>query len=278
MGHHLVQSLMTKIIFLDIDGTLLSFRTHRVPQSTIDAIHQARQQGIKVWIATGRPLPFVNNLEGMEFDGIMCVNGAQCQIQSTLQNAEGVRIIHSQPIPRADVERMIAEQHRSGLAIVYAGNERTILAAPKGVPSVVDVIFTYLDIKMPPMAQPEEALNFTVMQIIGFYTEADQKHIMGDILKGCSDTRWHPVFADCIAKGTSKATGIDHIIRHYGFDLSETMAFGDGGNDIEMLRHAGIGVAMGNANDEVKAAADIVTTSVDDDGVANIINKLVLQK
>ena len=56
------------------------------------------------------------------------------------------------------------------------------------------------------------------------------------------------------------------------------MAFGDGGNDIEMLRHAGIGVAMGNANDEVKAAADIVTTSVDDDGVANSINKLVLQK
>ncbi len=269
---------MTKIIFLDIDGTLLSFRTHRVPASTIEAIHQARQQGIKVWIATGRPLPFVNNLDGLEYDGIMCVNGARCQIQSPQQNPEDVTVIHSQPIPRADIERMVAEQHRSGLPIVYAGNEGAILAAPGGIPSIVNEVFSYLDIKMPPLVQPEEALNFTVMQIIGFYTEAEQEHIMGDILKGCSDTRWHPVFADCIAKGTSKATGIDRVIRHYGFDLSETMAFGDGGNDIEMLRHAGIGVAMGNASDEVKAAADIVTTSVDDNGVANIINKLVLQK
>ncbi|MBR1498785.1 MAG: Cof-type HAD-IIB family hydrolase [Bacteroidaceae bacterium] len=267
---------MTKIIFLDIDGTLLSFRTHRVPASTIEAVRRARQQGVKVWIATGRPLPFVSNLEGLEYDGIMCVNGAQCQIQSPQQTTQDVAVIHSQPIPRADVERMIAEQRRTGLPVVYAGNERAILTAPDGIPSAVDEIFTYLDIKCPPLFEPEEALSFTVMQIIGFYEETDQKHIIGDILKGCSDTRWHPVFADCIAKGTSKATGIDHVIRHYGIDLSETMAFGDGGNDIEMLRHAGIGVAMGNASDDVKAAADIVTTSVDEDGVANIINKLVL--
>ena len=124
-------------------------------------------------------------------------------------------------------------------------------------------------------AEPEEALGFTVMQVIAFYTEAEQKHIICDILKGCDDTRWHPVFADCIARGTNKASGIDHVCRHYGFQPSETMAFGDGGNDIEMLRHAGIGVAMGNASDEVKAAADYVTESVDDDGVAKALQRLL---
>ena len=269
---------MTKIIFLDIDGTLLSFRTHRVPAGTLEAVRKARQQGVKVWIATGRPLPFVTGLQGLEFDGIMCVNGAQCQIRVPTEGGEdGWQVIHSQPVPKEDVERMVAEQHRTGTAVVYASNERAILTAPKGIPPFVDEIFTMLDIKVPPFVQPEEALNFTVMQVIAFYTQAEQKHILCDILKGCNDTRWHPVFADCIAKGTNKASGIDHVIRHYGFDLSETMAFGDGGNDIEMLRHAGIGVAMGNASDEVKAAADIVTTSVDDDGVAQVLRQLVLK-
>lgn len=269
---------MTKIIFLDIDGTLLSFRTHRVPAGTLEAVRKARQQGVKVWIATGRPLPFVTGLQGLEFDGIMCVNGAQCQIRVPTEGGEdGWQVIHSQPVPKEDVERMVAEQHRTGTAVVYASNERAILTAPKGIPPFVDEIFTMLDIKVPPFVQPEEALSFTVMQVIAFYTQAEQKHILGDILRGSNDTRWHPVFADCIAKGTNKASGIDHVIRHYGFDLSETMAFGDGGNDIEMLRHAGIGVAMGNASDEVKAAADIVTTSVDDDGVAQVLRQLVLK-
>lgn len=64
--------------------------------------------------------------------------------------------------------------------------------------------------------------------------------------------RWHPAFVDVTAKGNTKQNGIDQIIRHFGIKLEETMAFGDGGNDISMLRHAGIGVAMGNANDDVK--------------------------
>ena len=57
------------------------------------------------------------------------------------------------------------------------------------------------------------------------------------------------------------------MIEPFGFQLSETMAFGDGGNDISMLRHAAIGVAMGNAKEDVKEAADYVTTSVDEDGI-----------
>lgn len=69
----------------------------------------------------------------------------------------------------------------------------------------------------------------------------------------------------------TKQNGIDQIIRHFGIKLEETMAFGDGGNDISMLRHAGIGVAMGNANDDVKAASNYTTTSVDEDGIANAL-------
>ena len=83
--------------------------------------------------------------------------------------------------------------------------------------------------------------------------------------------RWHPAFVDVTAKGNTKQNGIDQIIRHFGIKLEETMAFGDGGNDISMLRHAGIGVAMGNAKEEVKQAADYVTASIDDDGIAKAL-------
>jgi hydroxymethylpyrimidine pyrophosphatase-like HAD family hydrolase len=72
-----------------------------------------------------------------------------------------------------------------------------------------------------------------------------------------------------MAKGNTKQKGIDEIIRHFGFLREETMAFGDGGNDISMLRHAATGVAMGQACDEVKRFADYVTDSVDDNGIRN---------
>lgn len=269
---------MTKIIFFDIDGTLLSFRTHQVPQSTIEAVRKARRMGIKIWIATGRPLSFVSNLGELEYDGLLCVNGGHCRLQTNEQKAEEATIIYTKPIDPADIERMVDEQRRNGLAIVYAGTNDAFLAAPNGVPESVTQIFTLLDIKMPRLAEPEEALGMDILELNAFYEEPDRERIMGDILKSCNETRWHPVFADCIPKGTNKATGIDQVIRHYGFDISETMAFGDGENDIEMLQHAGIGVAMGNASDAVKAAADIVTDSVDDNGVANILNRFVINQ
>ena len=97
------------------------------------------------------------------------------------------------------------------------------------------------------------------------YTEEEKEFL--PLVHHCEFGRWHPAFVDITALGNTKQNGIDEFIKRFGFTLEETMAFGDGGNDIGMLRHAGIGIAMGNANDEVKAAADYVTASVDEDGI-----------
>lgn len=258
---------MVKIIFFDIDGTLVSFKTHKIPQSTIEAINNVREKGIKVWIATGRPLPFINNLDDLEYDGIISATGAHCQTR------EG-EVVFSQPVDKNDIENMIARQHKTGITVAYAGNDKAIITAPDGIPAVVSEVFQLLDIEEPTLHEPEEALDFDVMEVIAFFGMNEHKEIMQNVLSHCNDARWHPAFADCVAKGVNKASGIDRVIQYYGFDISETMAFGDGGNDIAMLQHAATGVAMGNASDEVKAAADIVTTSVDEDGVANILNNL----
>ena len=94
---------------------------------------------------------------------------------------------------------------------------------------------------------------------------------MREVFPHCISARWNPLFADVIAKGNSKRTGIDKMIAYYGIDLCDTMAFGDGGNDIPMLEHAAVGVAMGNATDEVKRSADYVTDSVDENGIRNAL-------
>ena len=80
-----------------------------------------------------------------------------------------------------------------------------------------------------------------------------------------------PSFADITARFADKGTGLVSIAEHQGFDVSETMAFGDGGNDTSIIMQAGIGVAMGNANEHLKLVADYITSSVDDDGVYNAL-------
>ena len=120
----------------------------------------------------------------------------------------------------------------------------------------------------PALLQPfAEALKTEVFQLIAFFRAEQEKQVMAQ-LPGCEATRWNPLFTDIVPRGGSKQVGMEKLLAHFGIRREECMAFGDGGNDIPMLRYAGIGVAMGNAREEVKAAADYVTSSVDEDGIA----------
>ena len=90
----------------------------------------------------------------------------------------------------------------------------------------------------------------------------------GDLLLDeCAVTSWNDTGIDIIPKNGGKVAGIRRFMLQHGIAQSEIMAFGDGENDIQMLKFAGVGIAMGNADDEVKAAADYVTDSVDENGI-----------
>lgn len=259
--------MKVKAIFFDIDGTLVSFKTHTIPQSTLDAIHDIRQKGVKVFIATGRPMPFVRNLQGLEYDGIMSVNGASCI------TADGKTICH-RPVPKEDIMRVIADAEKHPMPIAFTSNDKAIVCNIEAGIDAFKEVFELLDIPLPQSSPITDALEMDVMQMVAFFDKEKESRIMSEVMTGCDANRWHPYFADCIAKGINKASGIDDICQYYGIDISETMAFGDGGNDVAMLQHAGVGVAMGNASDEVKAYADMVTASVDDNGIAKVLNAL----
>ena len=91
---------------------------------------------------------------------------------------------------------------------------------------------------------------------------------------GCIAVRWSPDFCDILPAGGGKPNGLAHTLAHLGLTREQSIAFGDGGNDVAMLRAAGVGVAMGNACDEALNAADYVTASVDDDGIAKALAHL----
>ena len=131
-------------------------------------------------------------------------------------------------------------------------------------------LYGMLNFPQPPLRPLRGNGGKAVYQLIAFFSPGQEKRIMS-VLPHCEATRWNPLFADVIPAGSSKAVGIDKMLAYFGISLADTMAFGDGGNDVSMLRHVGIGVAMGNAGDEARRAADYVTTSVDEDGILNAL-------
>lgn len=252
---------MVKAVFFDIDGTLVSFKTHEVPQSTREAIRALREKGIKVFIATGRQLQSINNLGTLEFDGYVTLNGGICYV------GRG-QVIYRLAIPSEDIGSLLAYQRQvESFPCAFVMDGSILLNYKNGD---VEELFRMLNFPEPPIGSVEGLEEKTVYQLIAFFSPGQEERIMS-VLPHCESTRWNPLFTDVVPKGSNKGIGIDKLLAHFGIPLSETMAFGDGGNDVAMLSHVGIGVAMGNAEKEVQEAAAYVTTSVDEDGIFNAL-------
>lgn len=259
---------MIKAVFFDIDGTLVSFKTHRIPESALHALHLLKQKGIKTFIATGRSWTQIEKIGDFpKFDGYITLNGSCCITGDRL-------IIHKNCIPVEDLERL-AIFHRSRpfpVEFVYADHETMTETN-----TIVEAAWANVNVPVPPIIPMSLCSKEDVYQLGVFLNREEEKELQLSerFMPGCASMRWSPDFYDIIPKDSSKSAGIDKIIEHYGISLEETMAIGDGGNDIDMIKHAGIGVAMGNANDDVKAAADFVTTSVDEDGILNAVKNIL---
>lgn len=253
---------MVKAIFFDIDGTLVSFKTHTIPQSTIDAISELKKKGIKTFIATGRPYFVIDNLGDLTFDGYITMNGSLCMTSQQ-------ETIYKNAIPPHDIESLISFQENEFSFPCMVATEKEIFT--NYIDDNVTKVLKQINFVDPPYRSLTEALNTDVFQLMGFFNHEQEIEVMNKALTNCETTRWNPLFTDIIAKGNSKQVGINKVLDYYGLDLKETMAFGDGGNDISMLKHAAIGIAMGNASDEVKQSASYITDSVDENGIWNAL-------
>ena len=248
-------------IFFDIDGTLVSFKTHSIPASTKTAIRQLKEKGIKVIISTGRGFPEINNLEDLKFDGYSTANGTVC-LDST------GKMITQHLIPEENLRKFASILKERPFPCLFMTKNGGFFNL---VTEQIQTVYQLINLPIPPLIDVMEIIGNGVFQISAFVDSEQETELLNHVLTRCDSSRWHPSFTDFHAKNISKATGIDFFMAYFGMEGKPTMAFGDGGNDISMLKHATIGIAMGNAAEHIKAVADYVTDSVEEDGIMNAL-------
>lgn len=250
---------MVRAVFFDIDGTLVSFKTHRMPESTRKALEALRGQGMKLFISTGRHELLIDNVDKSLFDGIVSLNGQCVRI--------GDEVIHTNAMPVEDVRAAVAFVRKHGVATIFEGVDFIRMNA---VTDMAREGAALINLDLPEPTDISDIPNHPILQLI-FFGNIEQEEAVLRGMPACEATRWTHLLCDIIPRGGGKHIGIQKVLDHYGFAREECMAFGDGDNDITMLRYAGIGVAMGNADAAVKAAADYVTTGTDASGIAKAL-------
>lgn len=259
---------MIKAAFFDIDGTLLSFRTHRVSAGTVRAFDTLHRHGVRTFLSTGRPQVLIPPMP-VSFEGYITMNGGLVFVNVDKLDNQRIILVDN-PIPAADQNGWLDYAQRNNISTMLFTREGMMGAQ---VNETALRLRDQLEFEMPPIVSIEEMRRQQAYQIIAIMPPECDAEVQG-LMGACRLPRWTPVFTDIVAAGNSKAVGMEAICRHFGIKQEETLAFGDGGNDIEMLQWAGIGVAMGNAAAEVKAAADRVTADVDNEGIEQAVNEL----
>ena len=254
---------MIKVLLLDVDGTLLSFETHKVSQSSMDALKKVHDSGIKIVIATGRAASDLHEIDAVPYDGVIALNGAECALRDG-------SVIRKVAIPAQDFRKSMELAREFDFAVALELNEGVFV---NRLTPTVEQIAGIVEHPVPPVVDIEEMFERKECCQLCFYFDEEAEQKVMPLLSGLSATRWHPLFADVNVAGTSKATGLSLFADYYGIEVSEIMACGDGGNDIPMLKAAGIGVAMGNASEKVQSVADFVTDTVDNNGLCKALKQ-----
>lgn len=244
-----------KILFFDIDGTLVDPATGRIPAKTVEALNRLHDRGMLLCIATGRPTASLPDFGQLQFDAFCTFNGSLCYC--------GRQIIHSNPIDPADVRTVVKNATDMGRPVSIAVRDR--LAANGWDTDLADY-YQLAGLQLQVSPDFDSVLKEDVYQIMLGCKRSDHSAIIQNTKHVTITFSWDRA-ADVIPATSGKAQGIFKILEHFHLDRSQALAFGDGHNDIDMLKSAGIGVAMGNAPYQVKALADHVCGHVSEDGI-----------
>ncbi|SDJ75451.1 Cof-type HAD-IIB family hydrolase [Sediminibacillus albus] len=243
-----------KIVFLDIDGTIVD-HDKKIPKETKQAVKDLQSSGVYVAIATGRaPFMIKEIREELNIDSYVCFNGQYVVLEG--------RTVYENPLTVEQLVSLSKKAAQSGHAMVYLNHEG-MRASVKEDPFISDSLaslkFVY------PQVDPEFFYKKEIYQALLFCEDQEELAYHDD--EALSFIRWHDYSCDVLPGGGSKAVGVDKLIEASGLDIKDTYAFGDGLNDIEMIKHVGTGVAMGNAVPELKQVADLITEDVDKAGL-----------
>ena len=255
---------MIKAAFFDVDGTLLSYKTKQVCPSARAAIAKLQEQGILCIVATGRHMIQLSKLPvaDIPFDGFVMLNG-----QLVLDKDQNV--LFGVPIEGKAKEFLVEKFNDHTYPAVLVEQDQMYLNC---VTDHVQEVNRRMSITPLPLS---DYCGGDIYQICA-YLRPEDEHLIDPIREDCVLTSWHYGGKDIIAGGGGKMVGIQRYLELLGIKREEIIAFGDAENDLEMIRYAGIGVAMGNGEEAVKAVADYVTADIDDDGIEKALKHFKL--
>ncbi len=256
---------MIQAIFFDIDGTLVDFNTHEVSDQTFETLWKLKNNGIRLFIATGRGKDGLAVLEDFPFDGFITLNGQYCYTQ------DGT-VVYENTISKEAIEKILAYESKHHFPCGFVKENEKIFNYRD---ERVDEIHAITHNDNHPSGDVSNIMNEKVYQIMAFVTPEEEAELMKNV-EHCTTARWYPTFCDISPLGGTKVKGIDTFLQYYNIPLTDTLSFGDGGNDIPMLRHTAFSVAMGNASEEVKRAASFVSEDTAHEGITAACKKLNL--
>ena len=266
-----------QMIALDLDGTLTNSEKKITPK-TKAALMKAQEMGIRVILASGRPvygiMPLAKELELEKYGGyILAFNGGKI-INCTTQE-----IVFEQTIPMDEYYRVfdVVEPFKKKMSLLTYENDSIFTETPNDKYVKEEAWICKLGIKQ--VMTLEHYIYFPVVKFLGGgepdYMAEIEPIVKEELGEGFDVFRSMPYFLEIVSKGIDKAKSLDRMFQKLGLDPENLMAFGDGYNDISMLKYAGCGVAMDNAVPDVKAIANYVTLSNNDDGVAYALKELL---
>lgn len=244
-----------KIIFFDIDGTLVDPQSGRISDKTIYALNRLKERGVRICISTGRAPREVPDFGQLRFDAYCTYNGSLCYTDS--------KILHSHPVAAEDVAQVLKNAAGMGRPVSVATRHR--LAANGWDPDLADY-YRLAKLELTVAPDFDEACQEDVYQLLIGCRESEHEALLRETHGVKLAVSWDRA-VDVIPASSGKGTAIARVLEHFGLDASQAMAFGDSQNDLEMLRAVGVGVAMGNATPQAKAAADQICGAVSEDGI-----------
>ena len=257
-----------KLIAMDLDGTLNNDQKIITPR-TREALMAAQRQGIRLALASARPSPGLYKerdiLRLQDFDGIlMSYNGGR------IQSAADGSVLFETAMDRAQTRQVLRFLESLPVTPILDDGKQFYVADAQGYK--VDYECRNNQMICSEVGNLADFLDFAPIKILMSVLPEQLPQVQGEIAAFLPDNltvvQTAPFYLEVIPKTINKGQGIRDICRTLGFTPEEVIAFGDAANDIPMLRAAGMGVAMGNASEETTAAADYVTATNDEDGIA----------
>lgn len=271
---------MYKLIALDIDGTLLN-SDKKITNEVFTSIQEAKEHGAKVVLSTGRPLPGVTPLlEELNLtddgDYVICFNGA------VVQEVKSEKVLCNLEMTVDDFNLIYDEIYKKHNTFIHI-NTPTNLITPNEIPgkyTELEAKLNQIPIEYKSLEDIDDRITFCKIMIVDEESKLEEiiKSIPKEFYEKFTIVRSAKFFLEFLNKDANKGNALKSLCNTVNIPIENSIAVGDEENDKHMIKYAGLGVAMGNARDSIKDIADFITTSNNDHGVANVINKFILNK